>query len=413
MSGLLSAFAGAVLEAWAELRIHRTRVLLSLIGVAVAVAALTSVLGISAIAQQAMVESFERQSGRPASVTVQVSSADGASIDGAAVDAAIERTLERYDIRYATRQSWSQIEVQFADGAVVTQARGIDPAYGAMFRQQLALGEWFTERDAGRLAPALVVNGIFHERLGSPSLAEHPTVTLRGEPDRTAVVIGVVESQPWEYEPQAFMLVDQLSEFGADDPAMAELGMQRPSEWTLWLPPDRAEELRTAVRASVAAILGDEVTVETWRQDYLAWDGGDPMAPFTLTVGGIALLVLALGVLGLLNIALVTVKYRVREIGIRRSFGATASRVFFTVMSESVVATAVAGVVGVMIAVAVVSNPWLQSLVLGGSGIDDLPPFPMSAALAGIAVAVGAGALAGLLPALVAVRVRVIDAIRY
>lgn len=65
-----------------------------------------------------------------------------------------------------------------------------------------------------------------------------------------------------------------------------------------------------------------------------------------------------------------------QEIGIRRSFGATAGRVFVAVMMESVVATVAAGVLG-------------------------------------LAAATFVGALAGLTPALVAVRVKVIDAIRY
>ena len=47
------------------------------------------------------------------------------------------------------------------------------------------------------------------------------------------------------------------------------------------------------------------------------------------------------------------------------------------------------------------------------SGVDDVPAFPLEAALIGLAAATGVGALAGLLPALVAVRVKVIDAIRY
>ena len=142
----------------------------------------------------------------------------------------------------------------------------------------------------------------------------------------------------------------------------------------------------------------------------MAW-GYDPLAGPTMAIGGIAVLILALGVLGLVNITMVTVRYRIREIGIRRSFGATSGRVFFTVMMESVVATAVAGVAGVMLAIAVVSNPWIQQLV--AQGVQDLPPFPVDAALLGMVTAVGAGALAGLLPALVAVRVKVIDAIRY
>ena len=101
-----------------------------------------------------------------------------------------------------------------------------------------------------------------------------------------------------------------------------------------------------------------------------------------------------------------TVKHRIREIGIRRSFGATAGRVFFSVMMESVVATVVAGVVGVMIAILVVQEPSCSSTYVL-QGVEDVPPFPIEAALVGLVAATAVGALAGLLPALVAVRVKV------
>ena len=117
------------------------------------------------------------------------------------------------------------------------------------------------------------------------------------------------------------------------------------------------------------------------------------------------------GQYGLVNITLVTVRYRIREIGIRRSFGATAGRVFFSVMMESVVASVAAGVIGIILAIIALKNPWTQQLV--AQGVQDVPAFPVSAALLGLIVAAGVGALAGLLPALVAVRVKPIDAIRY
>jgi len=78
---------------------------------------------------------------------------------------------------------------------------------------------------------------------------------------------------------------------------------------------------------------------------------------------------------------------------------------------ESVVATTVAGVLGVTIAVVVLHNVPLDALM--GSAVQDRPGFPFSAALTGMVAAVGVGAFAGLLPAIVAVRVKVIDAIRY
>jgi putative ABC transport system permease protein len=86
--------------------------------------------------------------------------------------------------------------------------------------------------------------------------------------------------------------------------------------------------------------------------------------------------------------------------------------VFFAVMMESVVATFVAGVIGVMLAVAVVKSPIVEQFI-GQGLVTDFPPFPIEAAVLGLVSATAVGAIAGLLPALVAVRVKVIDAIRY
>ena len=138
----------------------------------------------------------------------------------------------------------------------------------------------------------------------------------------------------------------------------------------------------------------------------------DPLLFIKLLVTGVAILILLLGALGLLNISLVTVRHRIREIGIRRSFGATAGRVFFAVMMESVVATVVAGVVGVAHRGADREEPVgdrLRRVRASRTCRRSRSRRRSSASASATAV----GALAGLLPALVAVRVKVIDAIRY
>jgi putative ABC transport system permease protein len=177
------------------------------------------------------------------------------------------------------------------------------------------------------------------------------------------------------------------------------------------VPPPNAQALSTRFATDLGAELGSGWNISVARNDYLAGGGADPLLPIKLGIGGIAGLVLLLGALGLLNISLVTVRYRIREIGIRRSFGATAGRVFFSVMMESVVATVAAGFVGVILAVIALKNPLSASLV--SQAVQDVPPFPVSAAILGLVVSTAVGALAGLLPALVAVRVKPIDAIRY
>jgi putative ABC transport system permease protein len=152
---------------------------------------------------------------------------------------------------------------------------------------------------------------------------------------------------------------------------------------------------------------------DVYRTDYASWAGGeDPYLSLKLMLGGVAGLVLLPGALGLVNIALVTLKQRIREIGIRRSVGATAGRVFFAVMMQSVVATVAAGFVGGIAAVLIVKSPWVEGLI-GQGQVTDFPAFPVEATLIGRVSATVVGALAGLVPALVAVRVKVIDAIRY
>ncbi|UOE44750.1 ABC transporter permease [Agromyces larvae] len=403
-----TGMVSTVVEAMEELRIHRGRVLLSLIGVALAVCALASVVAAGAIAEQSGREMQERSSGRPA--TVQFQPMVAGPVDPAVAQAAWQRALGRHDVGYATRNGWGRLDAQFADGVVPLDLVVVDPDFGEMHRVRLAEGNWFVDRDADRLAPALVVNEAFWNRLGRPPLETHPTTPLVGTATpATAVIIGVTPSRgEWDTTPQAYVLADAYLAL-ASETADPMTGTFQPS-YEAWLPPEQADELTESLKQAFAAELGGEATVESWRTDYAAYDG-DPYLPLKLVIAGVAVVILLLGALGLLTIALVTVRTRIREIGIRRSFGATAGRVFFSVLMETMVGTFVAGVVGVGISIAVLRSP-LPAMLLG-SELDDMPGFPVEAAVIGVGAAVAVGALAGLLPALAAVRVRVIDAIRF
>lgn len=403
-----SGFVGAVVEAWQELRIHRGRVLLSLVGVAVAVCAITSVVGLGAIAEQASRESYESNGGRPANLMVYIGAkGEGTAIPSAdTLTAAVDVLAKRYRIGYTSHIENVQVNVRFRDGEQQVNTSLVDPAYATMHRLRMAEGRWFTAEDATRLAPAVVVNQGTYLALGSPDLRTHPTIPLVGETSTVGVIIGVV-NQPGGFDYRALWILP------AGYAVFASPGDQRLVQPAMefWVPPAIAEALSARITSDLQKTFGSAFEVQVSRQDYRAYGGDDPLLPIKLVVGGVAGLVLLLGALGLVNISLVTVRQRVREIGIRRSFGATAGRVFFSVMMESVVATVAAGVVGVAVAVLIVENPLSQSLL--AKLIIDIPPFPLSAALTGLACATGVGALAGLLPALVAVRVKVIDAIRF
>jgi putative ABC transport system permease protein len=87
--------------------------------------------------------------------------------------------------------------------------------------------------------------------------------------------------------------------------------------------------------------------------------------------------------------------------------------VFFAVLLESVAATFVAGFLAVMLSIILISNFPLQAVLPAGITLEDVPPFPVQAAVEGLVAATAVGALAGVVPATMAVRAKVIDAIRY
>lgn len=403
----MSGLVGAVVEAWDELRIHKLRVLLALIGVAVAVCAITGVTAAVHMLTQGLQEQMERSNGRMVTLFVNSSYQTGmVDADGIAeLDAAQAVVLERYGITYATRDAWLQTDARFPDGTLDVQLRAVDPDMGVMNRISTTQGRWFVDADTTTFAPTLVVNEAFLERLGLTDLTSRPTVLVGSGSGVRASIVGVVPDGWSDAAPEGFILYDQLTRWPLADPRW---GPPQPT-LQLWVPPEEADGLREAIPRDLRAAMPG------WNAD--VWSNADGMAStgfdgparwVAIGVGGFALL---LGGLGLLNISLVTVRHRIREIGIRRSFGATSSRVFFGVMLESVVATVVAGAVGVVLAVAIIKNIPVERIF--GTALQDTPPFPVSAALVGMACATAVGALAGLIPAVVAVRVKVIDAIRY
>jgi uncharacterized membrane protein YidH (DUF202 family) len=405
VTSLLGAFA----EAWDEVRVHKSRVVLSLVGVFLAVFAMTTVTALGLMVAQAQQEMGERSSGRPA--TVSVSAYDpmtGMAPDQGEWDAAVADLVERYDIATAASISWGETRFRMPGGTMAVQTRRVSPNYGDLHRIEPIEGRWLREGDRENLSPAIVVNEAFMATLGVPDLSTRPTVVIGGPDPVRATIVGVVREGYGE-ELSVYRVDRSGGTWGETvDPAGAMFGGPRTLE--LWVPPDQAEEVMETVRHDLALEL-DGVQVDAFRADPQGAE--ETIALLRLAIRGAGTVVLILGGLGVLNIGLVTVRQRIREIGVRRSFGATSGRIFAAVMLESVCATAMAGLFAVGAAIVLVRNLPLERLLNQGIPIADLPGFPVAAAVEGMVAATAVGALAGLLPAIIAVRAKVIDAIRF
>ena len=208
-SRVFAAIVGTFGEAWGELRTHKLRVILSLIGIAVAVAALTAVVGLGELQKQATLENNERWGGRIATLRIDTFTEDGSPVDWKAADERFSAVNERYGFTHTTRLIDGQVQVpaQLPEGVTMIPSKQYDPAYPIIHRAKLQEGRWFSADDAELLAPPIVVSAPLCEKLGSPPLDTHPTLGMTAAFTGSYQIVGVLQKAgEWDQELRIDML---------------------------------------------------------------------------------------------------------------------------------------------------------------------------------------------------------------
>ena len=127
-------------------------------------------------------------------------------------------------------------------------------------------------------------------------------------------------------------------------------------------------------------------------------------------LGGVGIVTLALGAVGIINIMLVSVTERTREIGLLKAIGATKRSILAQFFWEGLLLTAVSGIIGIAVSA---GGMWVLQQLLTGKmpGFDPPRLVPWSAALA-LGCLVLCGVVAGLYPASKAAAMDPIEALR-
>ena len=139
---------------------------------------------------------------------------------------------------------------------------------------------------------------------------------------------------------------------------------------------------------------------------------GNITSILTLFLAAIASISLVVGGIGIMNIMLVSVTERTREIGLRKAVGATDSDILQQFLIESVLLTFAGGIIGIAFGALAVGAVYLGITTFNPS-LGWVFAFPLSAVILGLAVSGIAGIVFGIYPARQAGRKNPIDALRY
>jgi ABC-type antimicrobial peptide transport system permease subunit len=159
-------------------------------------------------------------------------------------------------------------------------------------------------------------------------------------------------------------------------------------------------------------ILGNEKKVEISTLDEIITQIRNEIGKFTAFMGAIAGVALLVGMIGVMNVMLITVKERTREIGVMKATGATNGGVLRLFLSEAVLICSVGALVGVFLGIG--GSQLVIKAMEAVFEIKDIPfVFVWAWYLVAIIVGMLVGVLSGVYPAWSAARVNPIEALRY
>ncbi len=370
------------------LRTRKLRAALSALGIAIGVAAIVAVLGLAASSQAALLAEIQ------ALGTNLLTVANGQSLSGAAAKlpasapgmiARLPGVIAVQDIGTVNVSAYKSPLIP----SIETNALSVDAttlALPAAAGTGLAQGRFLNAATAGE--PVAVLGAATAQLLGIDRILPGMRIWVGG---RWFSVTGILKPASYAPEIDAAVLIG----FAAAERYLGFDG--HPSQiYVRTTPNDQA------VTTTVDGLLGaqanpenpDQVDVSQPSDALTAQaDAKGALDTLFLGLGGVALLV---GAIGVANIMVISVLERRSEIGLRRALGATRGQIRAQFLAEAILLSLAGGTLGVIIGAAVTA-----AYARGHAESVVIPP---QAWAGGLAAAVVIGALAGLLPAIRAAR---------
>jgi len=236
-------------------------------------------------------------------------------------------------------------QVKFQNQNTKTTVFGASPEYFTVRNLPLAEGKFFTDDDVKRKAKVAVIGDNIRETLFGSIQPIGKTIKVNGQNFK---VVGLTQKRGGMMfrNPDDQITVPVTTAmrrvFGAE--YLGSLSVQAINEQKMG---DAEDELMEAAKKVLKAAPGEESPIRVFNQADLMESANQQSGFLTMLLAGIALVSLIVGGIGIMNIMLVSVTERTREIGIRKAIGAKRKDILYQFLIESVTLSLVGGLMGI------------------------------------------------------------------
>ncbi len=402
--------------ALSNLRANKMRSALTMLGVIIGVSAVIVMVSIVEGARSKVVQEFERLGSSLIIVAYDPRKAQEAKstrrLPGLTMDdvRAIRDECDLVSGLSAELPVGNDLIVRHYDAEMKVGVRGVQPDFARLRNVTVGQGRFISDEDVDTWAKVVVIGSKVKAQLFGKDEAIGKDVDVQGV---TASVIGVLEPKGRSGDEDTDqMVIAPITTIQKRFVGFEIVGM-------LWAQPADSGMIGPAMDQIWECLMRRYHNAPGFQVDSLENIQnaiGRILSIFGLVLGGIAGLALLVGGIGIMNIMLVSVTERTKEIGLRKAVGARKRDILAQFLIESATVSGTGGIIGVGLGagVAYIASSISKHVMTGGIGGAGIPAhLPLWSILGAFAFSAGVGVFFGLYPAVRAARLDPIEALRH
>jgi len=404
-------YLGLFIESIGTLTLNKTRTGLAILGIVIGTGSVIALVSLGQASQQAVQSQIQSLGANL--LTVNPGAQRSAGVRGAAGGSttltnddatAISTSNQITTIKNVSPELSRRTQITTGGSNTNTQVIGVIGVYSEVHKITVSSGSFISDRDVeGMTNVAVLGPQVVTDLFGDNADSIGKTIRINGQ---TFTVIGVTTSKGGTgFQNQDDIVyvplpVAQKQLFGVN--YLSSIALEAKSENVMV---DAQNEVGYLLLARHNLKDPTQADFSIFSQEDILNTASATTGTFTALLSGIAAISLLVGGIGIMNIMLVTVTERTREIGLRKALGAKKMIITAQFLIESILLTFTGGILGIILGV-------ISSFIISRLTSSPFVVSPVSILMAS-AVSAGIGILFGWYPAQRAANLQPIEALRY